>query len=70
MLDNVTIDVSSYDMVKVDLVHENLKDLKQEVPLDDMMLTPTQAVSRRVLSSTTTSWWCTISIWGISFFTL
>jgi hypothetical protein len=48
MLDDVTIDVSSYDMVKVDLVHENLKDLKQEVPLDDMMLTMWDVVTRRV----------------------
>jgi hypothetical protein len=28
MLDNVQIDASSYAMVKVDMVHENLKDLK------------------------------------------
>jgi hypothetical protein len=48
MLDDVTIDVSSYDMVKVDLVHENSKDLKQEVPLDDMMLTMWDVVTRRV----------------------
>jgi hypothetical protein len=39
MLDIVEIDVSSYVVVKVDMVHENSKDLKLEVPLDDTMLT-------------------------------
>jgi hypothetical protein len=28
MIDDVEIDTSSYAMVKVDMVHENLKDLK------------------------------------------
>jgi hypothetical protein len=31
MLDDVQIDASSYAVVKVDMVHENLKDLKLEV---------------------------------------
>jgi hypothetical protein len=35
MLDDVVIDLSSYAMVKVDMVHENLKDMKLEVPPDD-----------------------------------
>jgi hypothetical protein len=39
MLDDVQIDSSSYDVVKVDMVHENSKDLKLEVPTDDMTLT-------------------------------
>jgi hypothetical protein len=32
MLDDVQIDSSSYVVVKVDMVHENSKDLKLEVP--------------------------------------
>jgi hypothetical protein len=48
MLDIVEIDVSSYVVVKVDMVHENSKDLKLEVPLDDTMLTMQDAVTRRV----------------------
>jgi hypothetical protein len=48
MLDNVQIDVSSYTVIKVDMVHENLKDLKLEVPLDDTTLTMRDAVTRRV----------------------
>jgi hypothetical protein len=48
MLDNVKIDVLSYAMVKVDMVHENLKDQKLEVPPDDTTLTMRDAVTRRV----------------------
>jgi hypothetical protein len=48
MLDDIEIDASSYAMVKVDMVHKNLKDLKLEVPLDDMTLTLRDAVTRRV----------------------
>jgi hypothetical protein len=48
MLDYVEIDTSSYIVVKVDMVHENPKDLKLEVPLDDMTLTMRDAVARRV----------------------
>jgi hypothetical protein len=44
----VKIEVSSYDVVKVDMVHENLKDLKLEVPPDDTTLTMQDAVTRRV----------------------
>jgi hypothetical protein len=39
MLDDVEINTSSYAMVKVDMMHENSKDLKLEVPPDDMTLT-------------------------------
>jgi hypothetical protein len=48
MLYDVEIDVSSYAVVKVDMVHENLKDLKLEVPPDDTTLTMWDAVTRRV----------------------
>jgi hypothetical protein len=48
MLDNVEIDTSSYGVVKVDMVHDNLKDLKLQVPPDDMALTMMDAVARRV----------------------
>jgi hypothetical protein len=48
MLDNIQIDTSSYAVVKVDMVHDNLKDLKLEVPLDDMMLLMRDVVTRRV----------------------
>jgi hypothetical protein len=57
MLDNVQIDTSSYTVVKVDMVHDNLNDLKLKMPLDDMMLTMRDAVARRV------QWrWTTIDI--------
>jgi hypothetical protein len=39
MLDDVKIDASSYVVVKVDMVHENSKNLKLEVPSDDTVLT-------------------------------
>jgi hypothetical protein len=48
MLDNVKIDVSSYAMVKVDTVHGNSKDLKPEVPPDDLTLSMWDVVTRRV----------------------
>jgi hypothetical protein len=48
MFDDVHIDASSYAVVKVDMVHENLKDLKLVVPLDDTMLTMRDAVTTRV----------------------
>jgi hypothetical protein len=48
MLDEVQIDTSSYDVVKVDMVHDNLKYLKLEVSLDDTTLTMRDAVSIRV----------------------
>jgi hypothetical protein len=48
MLDDVQIDTSSYVVVKVDMVHDNSKYLKLEVPLDDTTLTIRDAVTRRV----------------------
>jgi hypothetical protein len=48
MLDDVQINTSSYTMVKVDMVHDNSKDLKLEIPPDDMTLTMRDAVTRRV----------------------
>jgi hypothetical protein len=48
MLDDVQIDASSYAVVKVDMVHENSKDLKLEVTPDDTMLTLRDAIKRRV----------------------
>jgi hypothetical protein len=48
MLDNVQIDVASYAMIKVDIIHKNLKDLKLGVPLDDTTLTMRDAIIRRV----------------------
>jgi hypothetical protein len=39
MLDDIQIDISSYAMVKVDMVHDNLKDLKLKIPPDDTTLT-------------------------------
>jgi hypothetical protein len=48
MLDDVQIDASSNDVVKADMVHENSKDMKLEVPPDDTMLTLWDAFIRRV----------------------
>jgi hypothetical protein len=48
MLDDVQIDTSSYVVVKVDMVHDNSKDLNFEAPPDDTMLTMWDAVTRRV----------------------
>jgi hypothetical protein len=48
ILDDVQIDTSSYAVAEVDMVHDNSKDLKLEVPLDDMTLTMQDAVTRRV----------------------
>jgi hypothetical protein len=45
MLDDVEIDTSSYVVVKVNMVHENSKDLKVEVPPDDTTLTMWDAVT-------------------------
>jgi vancomycin resistance protein YoaR len=48
MLDDVEIDTSSYDVVNVDMVYENSKDLKLKVPPDDTTLTLRDVVTRRV----------------------
>jgi hypothetical protein len=47
-LDDVPIDSVSFVVVKVDMVHENVKNLNLEVPPDDTALTPQDAVTRRV----------------------
>jgi hypothetical protein len=48
MLDDIQINTSSYVMVKVDMVHDNSKDLKLKVPPDDTALIMRDAVTRRV----------------------
>jgi hypothetical protein len=47
-LDDVQIDALSYDVVKVDMVHKNSKNLKLKVPPDDTTLTMWDAITRRV----------------------
>jgi hypothetical protein len=44
MLDDVQIHTSSYAVVKLDMVHDNLKDPKLEMPPDDTTLTMRNAV--------------------------
>jgi hypothetical protein len=48
LLDDIQIDASAYAMVKVDMVYENSKNLKLEVPSDDMTLTLRDAITKRV----------------------
>jgi hypothetical protein len=48
ILDDIQIDTSSYAVVKVDMVHDNSKDLKLKVPLDNTTLTMWDAVTKRV----------------------
>jgi hypothetical protein len=48
MLDNIQIDTSSYDVVKMDMVHDNSKNLKLEVPSDDTTLTMQDEITRRL----------------------
>jgi hypothetical protein len=48
MLDDIQVDTTPYVVVKVDMVHENSKDLKLKVPPDDMTLTMRDAVTTRV----------------------
>jgi hypothetical protein len=48
MLDDVQIDTSSYVVVKVDMVHDNSKDLKLKVSPVDTTLTMLDVVTRRV----------------------
>jgi hypothetical protein len=47
-LDDIQIDASTYAVVKVGMVHENAKNMKLEVPLDDTTLTLRDAITRRV----------------------
>jgi hypothetical protein len=48
ILDDVSIDSVSFAVVKVDMVHENVKNLNLEVAPDDMILTLRDVVTRRV----------------------
>jgi hypothetical protein len=48
MLDDVQIDTSSYVVVKMEMVHDNSKGLKLEVPRDDTTLTMRDTITRRV----------------------
>jgi hypothetical protein len=45
-LDDVQIDASAYSMIKVDMVHENTKNMKPEVPPNDTTLTIRDAITR------------------------
>jgi hypothetical protein len=45
MLDDVQIDASAYVVVKVDMVHENAKNMKLDVPPDDTTLTLRGAIT-------------------------
>jgi hypothetical protein len=47
-LDDVPIDSVSFAVVKVDMVHENVKNLNLEVAPDDTTLTLQGAVTRKV----------------------
>jgi hypothetical protein len=47
-LDDVPTDSVSFVVVKVDMVHENVKNLNSEVAPDDTTLTLRDAVTRRV----------------------
>jgi hypothetical protein len=47
-LDDFTLDSVSFAMVKVDMVHENTKNLNLEVAPNDTTLTMRDAVTRRV----------------------
>jgi hypothetical protein len=48
MLDDIQIDTSSYTVVMVDMVHDNLKDLMLKVPPNDTTMSMRDAVTRRV----------------------
>jgi hypothetical protein len=48
LLDDIQIDASAYPVDKVDMVHENVKNMKLEVPPDDTTLTLRDAITRRV----------------------
>jgi hypothetical protein len=48
LLDDIQINTSAYVAVKVDMVDENMKNMKLEVPLDDTTLTMRVAITRTV----------------------
>jgi hypothetical protein len=48
LLDDIQIDSLAYVMIKVDMVQENAKNMKLEIPLDDMTLTLRDAITKWV----------------------
>jgi hypothetical protein len=48
LLNDVQIDASAYAVVKVDIMHESVKNMKLKVPLDDVVLTLRDAITKRV----------------------
>jgi hypothetical protein len=48
LLDDVQMDSMTYVVVKVDMVYENAKNMKLEVPPNDMMLALWDAITKRV----------------------
>jgi hypothetical protein len=48
LLDDVQINASAYVVVKVDMVHENMKNMNLKVPPDDTTLTLWDMITRRV----------------------
>jgi hypothetical protein len=48
LLDDVQINTSAYVVVKVDMLHENMKNMNLEVPPDDTRLTLWDVITRRV----------------------
>jgi hypothetical protein len=48
LLDDIQINASAHAMVKVDMVHENVKNMKLKVPPDDTTLTLWDAITRRI----------------------
>jgi hypothetical protein len=47
-LDDGMFDASTYVVVKVGMVHENVKNMNLEVPPDDATLTPWDVITRRL----------------------
>jgi hypothetical protein len=48
MLNDIQIDTSSYAVVKMDMVHDNSKDLKLKVPPNDTTPTMRDTIAIRV----------------------
>jgi hypothetical protein len=48
LLDDIQIDSLAYVMIKVDMVQENAKNMKLEIPPDDMTLTLRDAITKWV----------------------
>jgi hypothetical protein len=48
LFDDIQIDASTYVVAKVDMVHENTKNMKLEAPPDDTTLIIWDAITRRV----------------------